>query len=240
VSSEPALAGSASLAGSEALDAAHPRHARLWPAVVAHLPPGELAHDRWHILRVYAWALRLAPEAGADRDCSGAAALVHDLAVIPKDHPDRAQGGERSAALAKDALWDAGYAAAEVSQVCEAVRTSSWSRGLAPANPVGVVLQDADRLDALGAVGLMRTVACAQWMSRGGAPGSFYHPADPLAERGRALDDRAHALDHCYAKLLSLAAGMHTATARREAGARELFLRAFLDQVRSEAATGAR
>ena len=74
-----------------------PRHAALWARVEPALPPGELAHDRHHIERVYRWSLRLAGEAGADADLSGAAALVHDLALVPKDSPERALGGERSA-----------------------------------------------------------------------------------------------------------------------------------------------
>ncbi len=211
-----------------------PRHQLLWPQVQAQLPPGELAHDRWHILRVYGWAMRLAGEAAADADLCGAAALVHDLVAVPKDHPDRALGGERSALAAGAVLEAAGYLESERSQVIAAVATSSWSRGLAPTSPIGVVLQDADRLDALGAVGLMRLVACAQWMSRPGRLSAFCHPQDALAMSGRGLDERSYAVDHCFAKLLKLPAGMHLPTARREAAEREAFLRQFLHQLQAE------
>lgn len=161
-------------------------------------------------------------------------ALVHDLAFVPKDSPDRALGGERSAALAGSVLTQAGYREEEVSAIAEAVRTSSWSRGLAPTNALGVVLQDADRLDAIGAVGLLRTVACAQFMSKPERPGRFYHAGDPFADSERVLDDKAQALDHCYAKLLKLAAGMHLPTAKAEAAKRHAALVDFLGVLRRE------
>lgn len=210
------------------------RHAAVWRQVEPQLPPGELAHDRQHIARVYQWALRLSDEGGVDADLAGAMALVHDLAFVPKDSPDRALGGERSAQLAGAVLSAAGYAAEEVAAIAEAVRTSSWSRGLTPTNPLGIVLQDADRLDAIGAVGLLRTVACAQYMSRADRPGRFYHDGDPFADAGRALDDKAQAIDHCFAKLLKLAAGMHLPTAKAEAALRHVALVDFLGVLRRE------
>jgi uncharacterized protein len=212
------------------------RHQAVWQQVERHLPAGELAHDRSHIARVYAWSLRLAAEGGAPADLAGAMALVHDLAFIPKDSPERAAGGERSAIMAEAVLSAAGYHAEEVSEIAEAVRTSSWSRGLAPTNALGIVLQDADRLDAIGAIGLMRTFACGQFMSRPERPGRFYHPDDPGAVSGRALDDRSFALDHCYAKLLHLAAGMRLPSAQAEAQRRHATIVGFLGQLQSELA----
>lgn len=210
------------------------RHAAVWRQVEPQLPPGELAHDRQHIARVYQWAMRLSDEGGVEADLAGAMALVHDLAFVPKDSPDRALGGERSAQLASAVLSAAGYTADEVAAIAEAVRTSSWSRGFKPTNPLGIVLQDADRLDAIGAVGLLRTVACAQYMSRPDRPGRFYHDGDPFADGGRALDDKAQAIDHCYAKLLKLAAGMHLPTAKAEAALRHAAMVEFLGALRRE------
>ncbi len=218
---------------------AHPRHAALWSLVEPRLPPGELAHDRHHIRRVHAWVLRLADEARADADLAGAAALVHDLVFVPKDSPARSEGGERSAAAAPAVLAAAGYAADEIAQIADAVRTSSWSRGLPPTGPLGAVLQDADRLDALGAVGLMRNLACAQHMAKPGV-GGFYHADDPLARSGRPLDDKAWATDHLFAKLLRLADGMHTTTARAEARRRHDFLLTWLAELEAELASSQR
>lgn len=214
---------------------AHPRHRALWPAVAAACPPGELAHDVDHILRVYVWALRLSVEASVDPDLAGAAALVHDLVFVPKDSAERAQGGERSAAAAPIVLAAAGYAEADVTAIADAVRTSSWSRGLPPTGPLGAVLQDADRLDALGAIGIARLLACAQHMSRPGSPGRFYDPADPLG-KGRPLDDRRNALDHCAAKLLKLAEGMHFPGAQAEARRRHAVIERFRADLMAEIA----
>ena len=217
-----------------AFDPSFPRHRALFDLVAPGLPPGELAHDRWHLERVYRWAVRLAPEAGADADLCGAAALVHDLVPIPKDHADRPFGGERSAQAAGPVLAAAGYADSELEVVVEAVRTSSWSRRLAPAGPVGVVLQDADRLDAIGAVGIARCFACAQHMSRPDSPGRFYDPDDPVAAADRPLDDRLQAADHFRAKLLELASGMHLPSARSEAARRHAAMQAFLGELDAE------
>lgn len=213
------------------------RHVALWREIADTLPRGDLAHDADHVLRVYAWALRLAPEAGVDPDLAGACALVHDLVHIPKDHPDRPLGGTLSAQASLTHLERAGYGAAEVEAIVEAVRTSSWSRGLAPTGPLGRVLQDADRLDAIGALGVARCFATAQAMSRPEVAGRFYDPADPDASQGRALDDRLNALDHFYRKLLRLADGMHLPAARAEAARRQAAMLGFVEALRREIAT---
>ena len=211
-----------------------PRHLALYPHIAAACPPGELAHDIWHITRVYTWAMRLASEGGASQDLAGAAALVHDLVAIPKDSPDRALGGEQSALAAKPLLSHVGYTDEDVGIVVSAVQTSSWSRGLAPDNAVGVVLQDADRLDAIGAIGVMRCIATAQHMSKPHRPGRFYEPGDPQATFPRALDDRRQALDHFRAKLLTLAEGMHLPTAKAEAALRHAEMERFIQAVGRE------
>ena len=130
------------------------RHTTLWSLVEANTQGADLAHDTLHVMRVYDWAMRLAPEAHADPDLTGAAALVHDLVNIPKEHRDRPLGSERSAEASRGLLKASGYADEEVALIVEAVRTCSWSRSLAPTGPIGAVLQDADRLDAIGAVGI--------------------------------------------------------------------------------------
>ena len=196
-----------------------PRHAALWPAVAAACPT-DIAHDADHVLRVYANALTLAPAAGVDPDLAGAAALVHDLVQIPKDDDQRPFGGERSAAAAGAPLAAAGYTPAEVDAIVEAVRTSSWSRGLPPTSPLGALLQDADRLDAIGAIGALRNAATAQAITTRRGVGALAHPTDPAGTTGRPLDDRAFALDHYPLKLFRLRDGFHLPAARAEAARR--------------------
>jgi len=216
----------------------HPRHADLWHRVQAETGCTDLAHDHLHVLRVYDWAIQLADEAGADCDLTGAAALVHDLVNIPKEHRDRPLGSEKSAEASRGLLAEAGYMPEEVAQVVEAVRTCSWSRGLAPTNPIGVALQDADRLDAIGSIGIARTFATAQAMSSRGQNSRFYDPKDPTAQTNRPLNDSQQPVDHFYAKLLKLSATMHTQTARTEGAKRharmETFLSNLMDEIGSE------
>jgi len=97
---------------------------------------------------------------------------------------------------------------------------------------VGVVLQAADRLDAIGAIGIARCMGCAQAMV--GPESRFYHPEDPLAAQDRPLDDRRYAVDHFKAKLLKLTEGMHLPTARREAQLRHDTMIAWLDALQRE------
>lgn len=215
------------------------RHQTLWSAVEAATAPGEVAHDRQHVLRVYTWCLRLADEAGADPDLAGAAGLVHDLVRVPKHLADRPLGGERSAEAARGLLPDAGYTNDEVRVIVDAVATHSWSRGLAPRCPEGVVLQDADRLDAIGAIGALRNAAVAQAMAAAEPtvqhmPRAFAHPLDPLARSARQLNDGIWALDHWRVKLLLLRDSMHLPSARTEAARRHQWMLQTLEQLRSE------
>ncbi|MEL6342844.1 MAG: HD domain-containing protein [Myxococcota bacterium] len=217
---------------------AAPRHAALWSLVEPTLAEDtDLAHDAEHVLRVYRWAIRLAADAGVSPDLAGAAALVHDLVNIPKESADRPLGSELSAAAGAEVLPRAGYGSDEVAAVVEAVRTCSWSRGRSPTSALGAVLQDADRLDAIGAVGIARNFACAQAMASRGVSGRFYDPVDPIAQADRPLDDRRNAADHYRVKLLKLADTMHTPAARAEAAKRHAFMVAFLDQLAHEASS---
>jgi uncharacterized protein len=213
----------------------HPRHEALLAIVQPRLAEEtDLAHDLDHVLRVYQWAVRLAEEGGADADLAGAAALVHDLVNVPKESAQRAMGSALSAAAGAEVLPEVGYTPDEVEQIVSAVATCSWSRGLPPASPLGAILQDADRLDAIGAVGIARNFACAQAMASRGTSGRFYDPEDPLGQTDRLLDDKRNAADHYTIKLLRLAQTMHTPTAKAEAARRHAFLLAFLEQLGRE------
>jgi uncharacterized protein len=213
---------------------AFPRHAALLPRVTARQSTQDLAHDMAHVMRVYAWALRLAPGAGEDPDLAGAAALVHDLANVPKESAQRAAASGMSADQAGELLRAAGYDDDDVTAITEAVRTCSWSRGDRPGSRLGEVLQDADRLDAMGAVGVARTLTTAQAMVTRGVPLRLYDPDDPVARTGRPVDDKVNALDHFFVKLLKLADGMHLPEARAEAARRHATMLAFLREVGRE------
>lgn len=211
-----------------------PRHAALWTLIAHRIPPVDLAHDRHHVERVYRWALRLAPEAGASPDLSGAAALVHDLVNVPKESDLRPDASARSAAEAAPFLVSAGYQPREYSEMAAAVRSCSWSAGLDPVGPVGVVLQDADRLDAIGAIGIARTFVTAQSIVARGKAMRLYDPEDPIGSRGREPDERINAVDHFLTKLLKLADGMRLPSARDEAVRRHQMMVDLLGELERE------
>ena len=112
--------------------------------------------------------------------------------------------------------------------MADAVRDHSFSRGAVPRGPLGEALQDADRLEALGAIGLLRCVSTGVRMG-----GAWFDGDDPWAA-GRPLDDTRYSVDHFFTKLLGLAATMRTEAGRAEARHRAAFLEAFLAQLAHE------
>ena len=185
-------------------------------------------HNLAHALRVARVAIRLAASLGACPREAFAAALLHDLVNVPKDHPDRALASTRSAEAARALLPDFGCDAAGIDRVAAAIADHSFSRGVVPSHPLGQALQDADRLEALGAIGLFRCISTGVRMGA-----AYFHDADPFA-RSRSLDDRAFSIDHFYTKLLRLPASFLTPAGRAEAERRAAFLQATLAQLGEE------
>ena len=157
-----------------------------------------------------------------------AAALLHDAVNPPKDSPKRARASERSAALARERLHALGFAPESVTRIADAIRDHSFSRGAVPATPLGCALQDADRLEALGAIGLLRCISTGVRMG-----GAWFEADDPWAEI-RPLDDTRYSVDHFFTKLLKLPATMRTVAGRAEAERRAAFLRDFLSRLGEE------
>ena len=115
------------------------------------------------------------------------------------------------------------WGAAEVDRVSHAVIAHSFSANITPETIEAKTLQDADRLDAIGLVGVARCFYVAGRMGSG-----LYDAADPRAN-DRELDDRAFAIDHFETKLLKLASGFQTTTGAALAQARHAELRRFLE-----------
>lgn len=171
------------------------------------------AHDEGHLRRVLAVARRIAAEEGPhDPAVLTAAALLHDLDAPPKDSPLRPEASRLSADAATGLLRGLGFPEALLPGVAHAIEAHSFSAGVEPVTPEARMLRDADRLDALGAVGIARCFAV------GGALGRrLADPDDPLAER-RPTDDSRWGLDHFRTKLLRLPEGMCTASHRAPHG----------------------
>jgi len=188
----------------------------------------ESAHDFGHVRRVAASARLFAEAEGADVDIVLPAALLHELVSLPKDHPDSPRSGLLCAERAADVLRGEGYPRGHVEAIAYCIRVHPFSLGVVPETLEAKVLQDADRLDALGAIGIARCFAVGADMKR-----PFYDPEDPFC-RARKPDDKRWTLDHFYKKLLRLPDALHTEAARAMARERAAFIGAFLAQLGRE------
>ena len=189
------------------------------------------AHDFQHILRVYRNAELISKqEEGADLDIVLAAALLHDLVVYPKGSSKTMNSADDSAAIAKNILFEhKNYPKEKIEKVVDAIRTHSYSKKLIPRTLEGKILQDADRLDAIGAIGIARTFSVGGSENR-----SLYNPTDAFCETERQLDDTQWTLDHIKKKLMILKNSMHTKTAKKIAEERTEFMELFVNQLRKE------
>jgi len=186
------------------------------------------SHDFSHVLRVVENATRIAKAEGANVDICRVAALLHELVNLPKGHPESHTSGDLCAIEVERVLQARNLQPSFVSSVVASVRDHAFSKGVVPASLEAKVLQDADRLDAIGAIGVARCMATAAEMKS-----AFYASSDPFA-KARALDDRSFALDHFAKKLFRIPERLHTATARRLAEERTAFMRAFVDALANE------
>ena len=204
-----------------------------WRAPLAELAAGAAgndgAHDASHLARVWrnAQAL-LAHHPEADTLVVMAACYLHDLVNLPKNDPERAQASRRSAVLARAELARLGFPSERLDAVAHAIEAHSFSAAIAPTTLEAKIVQDADRLDALGAIGLARMFHVGGGMGR-----SLAHATDPLADT-RALDDQTYTLDHIVVKLAKLPAMMQIDAGRALAEARLARLMAFRDEFAAE------
>ena len=165
-------------------------------------------HDAEHSLRVYRNALRIAEgEPGCDTEIVALAALLHDA----DDHKLFHTEGN---ANARSFLTARKVAPEKIERICEAINAVSFSqnRGKRPETLEGKIVQDADRLDALGAIGIARTFAYG-------------------GEHGRSLDE---SVAHFHEKLLLLKDELNTETARILAEPRHALLVRFLEEYEKE------
>jgi len=182
------------------------------------------AHDLNHLHRVWQNAQKLLenyPE--ADSLVVLAACYLHDLVNLPKNHPQRHIASRQAASLAGERLSRLDFPADKLVALTHAIETHSFSAAIMPETLEAKIVQDADRLDALGAIGLARLYYTAGRMGS-----ALAHPTDPLA-LNRSMDDKNYALDHIEAKLAKLPATMQTVAGRKMGEARLEWLRAFRD-----------
>lgn len=198
-------------------------------SIVLSVGSADSAHDLGHSRRVYRNCLRLSETEGGSREIFLAASYLHDIANYPKSDPRSHLSSERSAGRASEIMRGLGMAAEHLEALEDAILCHSYSRGLPPKTLEGRVFQDADRLDALGAIGIARAFAVTGSMGR-----SFYHPVDPFFRMSRDLNDREYAVDHFYRKLFTLEKTMQTEAGRNVAREWTERQRVFLSWLESE------
>jgi len=200
--------------------------------IAAQLPPNDPAHDLAHIRRVVANARMLAAAEGAEMAVVLPAAWLHDCVVLPKDSAQRPQASRLAAAAAASFLGEINYPDVHIPAIRHAIEAHSFSARIPPETIEARVVQDADRLDALGAVGIARTLMLGAAMGK-----PLYDEAEPLPV-SRAPDDSRNVIDHFYTKLLRLADMMQTAAGRREAERRTALMRVYLAELGREVTDG--
>ena len=189
---------------------------------------GDAAHDEGHVRRVVANARALAEIEGADLAVVLPAAWLHDCVSIAKNSPERSSASRLAAERAGEFLRAEGYPAEHIAAIEHAIVAHSFSARVPPETLEAKVVQDADRLDALGAIGIART------LMSGAAHGTpFYDLSEPFPVT-RAADDRTSVIDHFFTKLLKLGETMQTAKGREAAQQRADFLKQFLTQLGRE------
>jgi len=187
------------------------------------------AHGWQHIRRVYELALHIARQENADSFIVGMAALMHDLGRLSDDKTKH--HADLSVLSAIEILSAHHITPGTQEAILHAIAAHSFSLGIEPRTLEAKVLQDADRLDSLGAIGILRW-AITGTIQRTPQTQS-YHPDDPFDE-WHTPDDRRYMLDHFFTKLLKLSNTMSTQTGRALAQQRTAFMHTYLNELRRE------
>ena len=184
-------------------------------------------HDWWHIYRVWKMSVRIAKEENANLLVVELGALLHDIADWKFNDGDEEVGPAKARAWLQSLMVDEEV----IAQVCQIVRDISY-KGAGVATPMptieGQVVQDADRLDAIGAIGIARTFAYGGSKAR-----EMYNPdQSPVLHQSfeQYKMGNGSTINHFYEKLLLLKERMNTATAKRLAQHRHRVMEEFLDE----------
>lgn len=202
--------------------------ARLIEIVKGYSKNNDVSHNMQHTMRVLANAELIGRKESADLDIIIPAALFHDAIVSPKGSAKAKLDGSKCSRIARLELDKAGYPKEKIDQVCYAISLCSYSKGIRPTTLEAKILQDSDRLEATGAISIMRTFASAGSENR-----LLYDEHDAFAE-SRKPDDLKYGLDLFYTRLLVVRGKMYTKTARELADGRTRFLREFIKELKRE------
>jgi len=199
---------------------------------VQALPIADAGHDLAHVQRVVKAAKLLAEKEQADLQVVVAAAWLHDCVAVAKNSPLRSQASKLAADKAVEYLTSIDFPIEKLSAVHHAIVAHSYSANVKAETLEAKIVQDADRLDSLGAIGIARCFTVGGAMHR-----SVYKVDDPFCEN-RKPDDYSYTVDHFYNKLFKLPEVMHTYAGKQEAEARVLFMIEFIGKLGREIGCG--
>ncbi|TOM54585.1 phosphohydrolase [Vibrio parahaemolyticus] len=188
----------------------------------------DAAHDIEHVKRVVKTAKQLCDEENADIAIVLPAAYLHDCFTYPKDHPNRKQSSAIAAKKAIAYLESIQYPQHYHDAIAHAIEAHSFSANIRPNTLEAQIVQDADRLDALGAIGVTR---CIQVSTHFNA--QLYNDDDMFAKE-RELNDKQFTVDHFQTKLFKIVDTMNTESAKLEANKRKAFMQTYLKQLHDE------
>lgn len=185
------------------------------------------AHDFLHFTRVVEMARTLCRLEKGDESVVIPAAWLHDLVNVPKNDPRRSQASRLSAQAAREYLTSVGWTS-RLDEIGHAIECHSFSAAITPRTLEAKIVQDADRLDGLGAIGIARLFIVAGLLKR-----PIYAEQDPFC-RERAVDDAHYTIDHVYKKLFVVAETLQTEAGRAEGARRLATIKDYLKQLESE------
>jgi len=195
-----------------------------------HFPQDDKAHDLAHFSRVWHTARQLMQGAPINELTVLTACYFHDIVNLPKNHPERHMASTQAAdeTLRILATHFTDYPVTAYPAVAHAIAAHSFSAGITPETQEAKIVQDADRLESLGAIGLARVFHVSGQLGRG-----LFNAEDPLALH-RPLDDKQYTFDHFQTKLLTLADSMQTEMGRKMAAYNIDYLVTFMSKLCAE------
>jgi uncharacterized protein len=199
--------------------------------VKSELAEAEGGHDWWHIYRVWSAAKQIAATENVDMEVVELGALLHDIADSKFHNGDETVGP----AKAREFLISAGASSDTIDHVIAIIENISFHSGFTEKRFHSAeldVVQDADRLDAIGAIGIARAFNYGGFKNR-----ALYDPGiapDLNMSKEAYKKSTAPTINHFYEKLLLLKDKMNTATGRAMAKERHEFMEIFLERFYKE------
>ncbi len=201
---------------------------KIFSDYIHNLESVDAAHDASHVQRVAISAVKFAHLEKANLQIVVPAVWLHDCVSVAKNSELRSQASALSAEKAQELLVKWQYPQQHIKAIKHAIAAHSYSANITPETLEAQIVQDADRIDSIGAIGVARMM-----MVGGKMDCTLYNEDDPFCN-SRAPSDREWTVDHFYSKLLKLNSGFHTQAAKDEAQRRHDYMLDFLTQLDSE------